>query len=166
MISYPDDAFNRDWQPFMDRNVAEKSHSNVSTSEFWNIPPAKTFATAITASQAQTLTVKWPPLPLPDSIYYVAFYFQESRSPGPYSWRVFNVSVNGELFYDSLNVTTTGVSVYSTEWPLEGQVQIVMNPRRDMNVGPLINAGEIFQILPLGGRTVTRDGKLITFRIN
>lgn len=147
----------------MDRNVAEKSHSNINTSGFWNIPPAKTFATAITASQAQTLTVKWPPFLLPDSIYYVAFYFQESRSPGPFSWRVFNVSVNGELFYNSLNVTTTGASVYSTEWPLEGQVEIVMNPQSDMNVGPLINAGEIFQILPLGGRTVTRDGKLIKF---
>ncbi|KAK1375534.1 Leucine-rich repeat receptor-like serine/threonine-protein kinase [Heracleum sosnowskyi] len=133
IISYPDDAFNRDWQPFMDGNVAEKSHSNISTSGFWNIPPAKAFATAITASQAQTLTVKWPPFPLPDSIYYVAFYFQESRSPG--------------------------VSVYSMEWPLKGQVEIVMNPREDMDVGPLINAGEIFQILPLGGRTVTRDVK-------
>lgn len=100
-------------------------------------------------------------IPLPDSIYYVAFYFQEIRSPGPFSWRVFNVSVNGEVFYNSLNVTTTGVSVYSMEWPLKGQVEIVMNPREDMDVGPLINAGEIFQILPLGGRTVTRDVKVM-----
>lgn len=161
LTSYPDDAFNRIWLPFMDKNAAEKSHSNITTSGFWNIPPAKTFATAITTSRGHTLTVRWPAFTLPSSHYYVALYFQDSRSPGPYNWRVFNVSVNGENFYTNLNVTTRGVTVYGTEWPLHGEIEIVMNPWSDMPVGPLINAGEIFQILPLGGRTLTRDGNPI-----
>ena len=42
--------------------------------------------------------------------------------------------------------------------PLSGLTEIVMTPGADIPVGPVINAGEIFQMLPLGGRTLTRDG--------
>ncbi|KAK2991512.1 hypothetical protein RJ640_016547, partial [Escallonia rubra] len=156
-ISFPDDEFDRFWQPFVDNDPIVTSHSNVTPSAFWNIPPAKAFATAITTNRGKTLTVKWPPFTLPSSQYYIALYFQDNRTPSPYSWRVFSVTVNGENFQTNLNVTSSGVTVFGTEWPLSGQTEIVLTPRNDMPVGPLINAGEIFQILPLGGRTHTRD---------
>ncbi|KAM3695082.1 hypothetical protein ACJW31_07G104000 [Castanea mollissima] len=60
-------------------------------------------------------------------------------------------------FFTNLNATTNGVTVYSTQWPLFGQTEIVLTPADGMPVGPLINAGEVFQIVPLGGRTLTRD---------
>ncbi|KAI7744268.1 hypothetical protein M8C21_018103, partial [Ambrosia artemisiifolia] len=56
-----------------------------------------------------------------------------------------------------LNVTTKGVTVYGTEWPLSGDTQITLTPRSDMPVGPTINAGEIYQILPLAVTTLARD---------
>lgn len=93
--------------------------------------------------------------------YYISLYFQDNRTPSPYSWRVFNVSLNGRNFYTDLNVTTNGVTVYATQWPLSGQTEIVMTPADGIPVGPVINAGEIFQILPLGGRTLARDGCLL-----
>lgn len=161
LTSYPDDPYNRFWQPFMDENNVEKSHVNITPSEFWNNPPAKVFGAAITASRGNTLTVRWTPFSLPSSHYYIALYFQDTRTPGPLNWRVFNVSINGENFYTNLNVTTRGVTVYGTEWPVHGQIEISMTPKSDMSVGPLINAGEIFQILPLRGRTLTRDGTSI-----
>ncbi|KAK3412398.1 probable LRR receptor-like serine/threonine-protein kinase At1g67720 isoform X1 [Eucalyptus grandis] len=157
IIRYPDDEFNRFWQPFMSVNPVVKSQSKVDTSDFWNLPPANAFATAITTSRGKTLKVQWPPVSLPSSIYYISLYFQDNRSPSPYSWRVFDVSINGKKFYSELNVTTSGVTVYATQWPLSGQTEISLTPGDGIPVGPLINAGEVLQILPLAGRTLTRD---------
>ncbi|CAA3010535.1 Hypothetical predicted protein [Olea europaea subsp. europaea] len=133
------------------------SHSNVSSSTFWNIPPPRAFATALTMSWGKILTVKWPPFFLPARRYYVPLYFQDNRTPSPLSWRVFDIHENNKTFYSNLNVTTGGVTVSGTEWPLTGHTEISLIPRDDMPVGPLINAGENFQLLALGGRTITRD---------
>ncbi|XVE66841.1 hypothetical protein DITRI_Ditri08aG0112100 [Diplodiscus trichospermus] len=156
IISFPDDPQYRLWQPFKDNNTVVSSQSVVSTSEFWNKPPAKAFLTAIT-SPGKILEVQWPPVPLPSSKYHISLYFQDNRKPNTNTWRVFSVAVNGKTFYSNLNVSTDGVAVYSPEWPLSGQTQITMIPDAKSPDGPLINAGEIYQILPLGGRTLTRD---------
>ncbi|MDX7384640.1 hypothetical protein, partial [Enterobacter hormaechei] len=58
----------------------------------------------------------------------------------------------------NLNVTTDGVTVYSTTWPLEGETKITLIPPNNSPVGPVIAAGELFQLLPLAGLTLTRDG--------
>lgn len=145
----------------MDDNAVEKSHVKVTSSGFWNMPPAKVFGAAIVGSRGNPLTIKWTTFALPSSYYYIALYFQDTRTPAPLNWRVFNVSVNGETFYSNLNVTTKGVTVYGSEWPVHGLIEISMTPRNDMAVGPAINAGEIFQILPLKGRTLPRDGTSI-----
>ncbi|PON63377.1 Malectin-like carbohydrate-binding protein [Trema orientale] len=155
--SFPDDKFNRIWQPFKDLNPVVTSHSNVTPSDFWNFPPTKAFNNAITTSRGKMLQIQWPPLSLPSADYYIALYFQDNRTPSPYSWRVFNVSVSGKKFYSNLNVTTRGVTVYSPLWSLSGQTEIVLTPADGMPVGPVINAGEVLQILPLGGKTLSRD---------
>ncbi|XP_050209381.1 putative leucine-rich repeat receptor-like serine/threonine-protein kinase At2g14440 [Mercurialis annua] len=159
IIGYPDDEFNRFWQPFMDKNpVVEESHSDVHSSDFWNYPPTPIFTTAITSSRGQPLTLEWPAATLlPVSKYYIALYFHDNRTPSPFSWRVFTVSINGKVFYDNLNVTTRGVSVYARDWPLAGQTEITLTPADNSPVGPMINGGELFQIMPLAGRTLTRD---------
>lgn len=160
LFSFPDDPHYRLWQPFSDKNnAAVTSQSSVSSSEFWNNPPAKAFATAITTSSpGQKLELQWPPLTLPSTRYYISLYFQDNRKPNTNTWRVFSVAVNGKTFYSNLNVTTGGVTVYSPQWPLSGQTQISLTPDAKSSDAPLINAGEIYQILPLGGRTLTRDG--------
>ncbi|XP_057964812.1 probable LRR receptor-like serine/threonine-protein kinase At1g67720 [Malania oleifera] len=157
MISFPDDQYNRFWQPFNDDNPTVTSHSNVTSTDFWNIPPLAAFETGITTSRGKALEIQWPPGSLPAGDYYVSLYFQDNRTPSPYSWRVFDVSINGENFYGDLNVSTDGVNVYSTQWPLSGATKITMTPNSEVPVGPVINAGEVLQILPLGGRTLTRD---------
>ncbi|GLT24878.1 hypothetical protein SLA2020_000420 [Shorea laevis] len=156
MISFPDDPYNRLWQPFKDQNPVVVSRSNVTPSDFWNNPPVKAFGNAITTSRGKTLQIQWPLFTLPATKYYIALCFQDNRALSPYSWRVFSVSVNGKSFYNGLNVTTYGVTV-SGVWPLSGQVQITLTPDANSPVGPVINAGEILQLIPLGGRTVTRD---------
>lgn len=158
--SFPDDKFDRMWQPFKDQNPVVGSHSNVTSSDFWNLPPAIAFTCGITTSRGKTLEIQWPPASLPSTNYYISLYFQDNRSPSFYSWRIFDVSINGHTFYSGLNATAKGVTVYSAQWPLSGHTKITMTPAGGVPVGPVINAGEAFQILPLGGRTQTRDGNL------
>ncbi|KAL7118963.1 hypothetical protein ACP275_02G033700 [Erythranthe tilingii] len=157
IISFPDDNFNRYWQPFKDENPFVSSQSSVSPRTFWNIPPQKAFSSALTTSRGKNLVLNWPPFLLPDGLYYVALYFQDNRNPSPYSWRVFDVYINGVKFYENLNVTDSGLSVVGAEWPLSGKTEITLIPNSGTPVGPLINAGELFQILSSGGKTVTRD---------
>ncbi|KAJ6671237.1 hypothetical protein OIU85_015036 [Salix viminalis] len=155
--NFPDDQFNRLWQPFIDQNPVVECHNNITSSEFWNFPPQKAFSSAITTSRGKTITIQWPPVSLPSTKYYIALYFQDNRTPSPYSWRVFSVSINGQNFYKDINVTANGVTVYGSEWPLSGRTEITLTPGNTIPVGPVINAGEIYQIFPLGGRTLTRD---------
>lgn len=156
--SYPDDKFKRMWQPFMDQNPVVLSHSNATPSNFWNLPPVRVLISGLTASRGKVLELQWPLVSLPSTNYYIALYFQDNRSPSPYSWRIFDVVINNQTFYSKLNVSASGVSVYALQWPLSGQTKITLTPRDGSPVGPVINAGEILQILPLGGHTIPRDG--------
>ena len=129
------------------------------------MPPAKALRAGVTTSRGKKLSVQWPPVELPAATYYVALYFQDSRTASPYSWRVFDVAVNGKEFFRELNASAAGVMVYSTMMPLSGKMEIVLTPNETSPVGPLINAGEIYQIVPLGGRTATRDGMRLQIRV-
>ncbi|GFP84571.1 probable LRR receptor-like protein kinase at1g51890 [Phtheirospermum japonicum] len=140
IISFPEDKFNRYWQPFKDGNPFVSSKSNVTTTTFWNIPPQMAFASALTTSRGKNLTINWPPYPLSTGLYYITLYFQDNRQLSPYSWRVFDVYVNGAKFYGDLNATANGQSVVGTEWPLSGTTEITLVPSHDTRVGPLINA--------------------------
>lgn len=157
LMRYPDDPFNRYWEPFKDENPVVVSHINVTWTDFWNLPPLRAYETGITTSRGKSLQLKWPAMMLPNASYYIALYFQDNRTPSPYSWRMFNVSVNGKNFYKKLNVSTAGVTVSGSKWPLSGQTEIILTPDDESPVGPIINAGEIFLVMPLSGRTLTRD---------
>ena len=135
-----------------------ESHSSISPDDFWNQPPAKALKAGVTTSRGKKLTVQWPTTELPAATYYVALYFQDSRTASPFSWRVFDVAVNGKDFFRGLNASAAGVMVYSSMMQLSGKTEILLTPNEKSPVGPLINAGEIYQIVPLGGRTATRDG--------
>ncbi|CAD6202380.1 unnamed protein product [Miscanthus lutarioriparius] len=157
IVSYPDDPYNRYWAPFADANPMVESHSSISPDDFWNQPPAKALKAGVTTSRGKKLTVQWPTTELPAATYYVALYFQDSRTASPFSWRVFDVAVNGKDFFRGLNASAAGVMVYSSMMQLSGKTEILLTPNETSPVGPLINAGEIYQIVPLGGRTATRD---------
>ncbi|XP_021768544.1 probable LRR receptor-like serine/threonine-protein kinase At5g59680 [Chenopodium quinoa] len=161
-ISYSDDEYNRMWQQSKDTNPTVKCQSNITPSDFWNMPPSRALSSGITTSRGKTLEIKWPPISLSDRNYHISFYFQDNRTPSPYSWRVFNILINGDAFYNKLNVTTSGVNVYTPEWPLSGQTQITLIPEDGAPVGPIMNAAEMFQLLPLGGRTSDKDVTAMT----
>lgn len=60
-------------------------------------------------------------------------------------------------------LSSEGAAVFATRWPLSGLTKITLSPAANSNGSPLINAGEIFDVLLLGGRTHTRDGMVANF---
>ncbi|KAB2042803.1 hypothetical protein ES319_D02G242800v1 [Gossypium barbadense] len=162
-ISFPEDPYYRLWQPFKDDSTdVVSSQSSITTSEFWNKPPAEAFVTAITMSTTKKLDVQWPPGLLPSTRYHVSLYFRDDRNSKTNTWRVFSILVNGKTFYSNLNVTTDGVTVYAPNWPLSGKTLISLIPDTKSSIAPLINAGEIYQLMPLGGRTLPQDGTVFS----
>lgn len=155
IVKYPDDQFNRYWEPFGQSNSTTPGNKDVLVSGFWNLPPLKVFQTNMEINQPEVMELKWPPLSLPNSLYYVSFYFADDRVSG--SPRMFNISINGIIYFSNLSVTPAGVAVFANPWPLSGQTNITLAPVGGSSVGPLVNAGEAFQVLTLGGRTLARD---------
>ncbi|XP_030509396.2 putative leucine-rich repeat receptor-like serine/threonine-protein kinase At2g14440 [Cannabis sativa] len=154
-IRYPDDEFDRIWVPFGENNhtLAAK---NVSVSGFWNLPPLKVFQTELTSDPTQPLEFNWPLLSLPEAKYYIALYFADGSNSSENS-RVMNISINGVPYYRDLKVTKAGVAVFASRWPLHGTTKISLTSSAGSNLGPLVNAGEVLALLPIEGRTVTRD---------
>lgn len=133
-ISYPDDSFNRYWLPFTDDNTYISSKVSVDPLKFRNNPPHMAFLSSLTTSRGKTLTLKRPPYSLSNGHYYIALYFQDNRSPSQFRWRVFDIHVNGQIFYQDLNVTDDGQNVFGTEWPLIGQTEISLAPKNGIPV--------------------------------
>uniref|UniRef100_A0A7N0T7T2 Uncharacterized protein n=2 Tax=Kalanchoe fedtschenkoi TaxID=63787 RepID=A0A7N0T7T2_KALFE len=156
---FPDDPFDRFWEPFTAGNLTATSTTNVSTSGFWNLPPPKIFETSIAQSQPIPLDFQWPSVSLPNSTYYIALYFADDRDVLSSSTgsRMFSVKINGVMYYESLNLSPDGSAVFSTRWPLFGFTKISLTPTADSDLGPLINGGEVFEVFPLGRKTHTRD---------
>ncbi|KAK3021593.1 hypothetical protein RJ639_046300 [Escallonia herrerae] len=157
IIRYPDDQFDRYWEPFGDNIPTGASVRNVSVSGFWNLPPSKVFQTELTVGQPELMEIQWPPASLPNSTYFIALYFADDRDSSLEFPRVFNISINGVPYFHNLNVLPAGVSVFANLWPLSGPTKITLSPAAGSTLGPVINAGEVFDVLLLGGRTVTRD---------
>lgn len=154
IIRYPDDQFDRYWEPYGENNPTPLKGENVSIAGFWNLPPRKVFQTQFTVSQPQPLELDWPSSPLDVSkYYYIALYFADDTGTS----RVFNITINGIPYYSNLNVPQTGVALFANQWRLSGPTKIVLTPALGSTLGPLINGGEIFEVLPVGGRTHTRD---------
>ncbi|XP_015573432.1 leucine-rich repeat receptor-like serine/threonine-protein kinase At2g14510 [Ricinus communis] len=156
IIRYPDDHFDRFWEPFGESDVSISKNRNISVSGIWNLPPSKVFETELTSGQSGPLELKWPLVSLQDSMYYIALYFADDTNSSVGPARLLNISINGITYYKNLSVTQEGSAVFATQWPLGGLTTITLTPVGSTSV-PLINAGEVFELVVLGGRTLTRD---------
>ncbi|KAL2469928.1 Leucine-rich repeat (LRR) family protein [Abeliophyllum distichum] len=154
-IRYPDDQFDRYWVPFGESSSPSSSSEIFSTSGIWNLPPVRVFQTRLTKAQPEPLVLMWPPASLPSSTYYISLYFADDRVSA--SSRMLDITINGITYYNNLSVTPAGVVVFANQWPLSGLTNLTLTPSPGSSIGPLINAGEIFQMLPIGGKTLARD---------
>nr|GEV69395.1 probable LRR receptor-like serine/threonine-protein kinase At1g67720 [Tanacetum cinerariifolium] len=153
LISYPDDQFDRYWEPYGKNSPTTSRGESVAINGFWNLPPLKVFQTQLTVTQVQPLELQWPLEPLQNSRYYIALYFADEIGTS----RSFNISINNVTYFNDLKVPQSGVALFANKWPLGGPTKIILTPTAGSTLGPLINGGEIFEVLPVGGRTQTRD---------
>ncbi|XVE66033.1 hypothetical protein DITRI_Ditri08aG0049000 [Diplodiscus trichospermus] len=156
IISYPDDQFDRYWKPYEENVSVIASNKTPPVTGFWNMPPSKVFERAFSTAQLEPLEFRWPPLSLPNSTYYIALYFADNSDSMLPSSRVLNIHINDVRYCLNLNVTSEGAAVFATRWPLRGRTKLTLSSAVNSN-SPLINGGEIFDVLRLGGRTLTRD---------
>uniref|UniRef100_A0A0A0KI45 Malectin-like domain-containing protein n=2 Tax=Cucumis sativus TaxID=3659 RepID=A0A0A0KI45_CUCSA len=157
-LRFPDDQFDRFWQPFGSSNL-NVTNRTVSASGIWNLPPSKIFETELRTDQLEPLELNWPLISLPEAnfTYYIALYFANDHPSSSDNSRVFSISLNGITYYHDLNATSAGHVVFASRWPLHGSTKITLTPSPQSKLGPLINGGELFHIVPLEARTLVRD---------
>ncbi|XP_011071564.1 probable LRR receptor-like serine/threonine-protein kinase At1g67720 [Sesamum indicum] len=156
VIAYPDDQFYRYWSPFGEDAFPQSSLPNLAVSGIWNLPPPKVFQTRLAKSQPEPLTLFWPPGPVASDNYSIALYFADDQTASGSS-RTIDITINGVAYYNNLSVIPAGVVVFANPWPLSGITNLTLAPSPGSTVGPLINAGEVFHMLPTGGKTLPRD---------
>lgn len=153
IIRSPDDPFDRFWQPFGPYTPVA-GNPNVSVSGFWNLPPSMIFDTCLTVDSG-AWELQWPEGPLPSSNYYIALYFADDGASA--SGRTFSITINDVPYFKELNVTSSGVAVFATQWPLSGLTTMKFTPVVGSGAGPVVNGGEVFKVLLLGNRTLAHD---------
>lgn len=136
------------------------TNRTVSASGIWNLPPLKIFETEMKTDKLEPLELNWPLISLPEGnfTYYIALYFANDHASSSDNSRVFSISVNGITYYHDLNATSAGHVIFASQWPLHGPTKITLTPSPRSKLGPLINGGELFHIVPLEARTLARDG--------
>ncbi|CAN0856658.1 Probable LRR receptor-like serine/threonine-protein kinase At1g67720 [Linum grandiflorum] len=161
IVRYPDDPYDRIWEPFGGKDPNPSRNRNVSASGMWNLPPSKVFETDISAAgrSRQVLELPWPPalLPIPHQNYSIAMYFADDRSSPLEDPRVLDVTINGVMYFKNLSLTQMGSLVFAKLWPLGGLTNITLTSAAGSASSPLINAGEVFRLMPVGRRTHTGD---------
>ncbi|XP_047947073.1 probable LRR receptor-like serine/threonine-protein kinase At1g67720 [Salvia hispanica] len=158
VFGYPDDQFNRYWQPFGADAFPLSNPQELAVSGIWNLPPQKVFHTRLSKSLVEPLTLNWPPGPLPGGVNYsIALYFADDHASDSNNSRAMDITINGVPYYRNLIRTPVGLVVFSSQWPLAGITNLTLSPAPGSTAGPLINAGEVYQVLPSGGKTLARD---------
>ena len=127
-------------------------------------PPSVVMDTASTAINASApMTLNWVP-PDNTSQYYVYIHIAEIKALKANESRVFNISLNGELWggpYIPKYLHTT--TVYSPSALKGGKFEFALYKIEQSTLPPLINAIEVYTVVELlQSQTDQQDGKLFT----
>ncbi|GJW31823.1 putative reverse transcriptase domain-containing protein [Tanacetum coccineum] len=128
--SYPDDQFGRLWEPYGEKSPTTSRGERVANIGFWNVPPLKI------------------------SCSYIALYFADEIETS----RSFNILINNVTYFNDLEVPQSGVALFANDCPFGGPTKFILTPTAGSTIGPLINGGEIFEVLTVVGTTQTRYG--------
>ncbi|KAG0480953.1 hypothetical protein HPP92_011811 [Vanilla planifolia] len=152
VIRYPDDRFDRFWMPFVGTGQLARNTNNIFWFLVFELASCKYFDSALTSDGDNLMEMQWPPFSLQAPATMFSLYFADTSNG---SSRIFDVFINDYTFYRNLEVTSSGVSVFATNWELSGVTGISLVS--ESVPPPIISAGEVFGIIDLGGITATRD---------
>jgi len=165
-IRYPDDAYDRIWEPVQipDSLTVLKSDATSFTINIADRPPAAVLKTAITIAPSDptgsiALLTSLPSDPVP---IYMNLYFAETAQLGPSDKRSFALVVDGEQISDAITpVYARAMEFFITNGSYSGKTNFTLQATSDSNLPPIINAMEVFAVSdPLSNGTDATDGKL------
>ncbi|KAJ7954913.1 Leucine-rich repeat receptor-like serine/threonine-protein kinase [Quillaja saponaria] len=149
IIRYPDDQFAGSGSLLAKVIPPKQAAAMFLFLVFWNLPPLKVFQTQLTTNKSEPLVLRCPAASFSNSTYYIALYFAHNlESPGAGS-RVFNMCKWSSLcpqFVSDFSRCSYLCHPVTTCW----SYNITLTPAANSSSGPLINAGEDFDVLTLG----------------
>ncbi|KAK3135035.1 hypothetical protein QOZ80_5BG0413810 [Eleusine coracana subsp. coracana] len=178
IVRYPDDPYDRIWDPLFDAtswtpmSTTEKV-MNYNTDHF--DAPSKVMQTAITPRNAsKNMVISWSSAPQPRDPtpgYLLVLHFTELQMLPDGAVREFYVNRNGEQWYRKVYRPPYLFSgaLYSVNDPAQGhdRYNISLNATANSTLPPIINAIEIFSVIPTTNvGTDSSDGSITTNTLN
>uniref|UniRef100_A0A2C9UZW7 non-specific serine/threonine protein kinase n=1 Tax=Manihot esculenta TaxID=3983 RepID=A0A2C9UZW7_MANES len=163
-VRYPEDVYDRIWAPYHSFKWAEINTSQSIDSQAQNNyrPPSvvmRTAGTPANASEAMTLHINMEDNTLKFLVY---MHFSEIVRLQANQSREFNISFNGKHWFGPVvpNYLYT-TTVYSRSALTAGQYQFTLYKTECSTLPPLLNAIEIYYVLPISqSQTNQEDGYL------
>ncbi|KAK1618696.1 hypothetical protein QYE76_024213 [Lolium multiflorum] len=157
VIRYPDDPHDRLWFPM----VNEKLWTGISTTkkvlnrenDLFDAPSA-VLQTAITPRNLSQIRFSWKPQPQrtdPSPAYFAIMHFTELELLPSNVVREFYIDLNGKLWHRDAIVTPAYLytsSSYNTIASRKRQYDIFINPTANSTLPPIINALELYSVMP------------------
>ncbi|KAG6550962.1 hypothetical protein Mapa_007577 [Marchantia paleacea] len=147
-VRYPNDIFDRLWAP-TDQNsdVPTIATGRGVTSNSNNFPPSLVLQSGWASDTS--FSFSWNPLPAAN-LYYAAFYFSDLNFTDPRDQRVMEISLNGNVWWGSLNVTAYGnfgMLSAAGEVDTSGIANFTFGKAFDSSLGPILNAAELYAVM-------------------
>uniref|UniRef100_A0ACD5U192 Uncharacterized protein n=1 Tax=Avena sativa TaxID=4498 RepID=A0ACD5U192_AVESA len=156
LIRYPDDPLDRFWFPWVNSvlwtemsTTRKVSHLNP---DLFEAPPA-VLGTAIRPRNGSQIQFSWEPQPQPNDpspAYFVIMYFTELQLLPSNALREFYINLNGELWFrDGVRPAYLYSGVNYNNFALrKNQYNITINATANSTLPPIINAVEVFSVIP------------------
>jgi hypothetical protein len=162
IIRYPYDVYDREWQNDIQQvnpisSLAINTTTPVNVSHPGDRVPELVLQSAESWPRGQGLNLTLPYLPSYNRDYYVAFYFAEIDPLAQNQTRVFDIVLNqgpAEDSYLDLSVASVAGGMYRARevygsnitFNSNGNIQLI--PHADSQLGPILNALELFVLTP------------------
>ncbi|CAK9198231.1 unnamed protein product, partial [Sphagnum troendelagicum] len=163
LIRYPYDIYDRQWQTDIPQvnpisSFAINTTTPVNVFGPWDQVPELVMQSAESWPGGQGLNLTLPYLTSDNSNYYVAFYFAEIDPLAQNQTRVFDMVLNqgpSEDYYFNISVVSLAGGMYMA-WEAVGtnvtfnssSGSIRLIPHADSQLGPILNALELFHLMP------------------
>uniref|UniRef100_A0ACD5U0J5 Uncharacterized protein n=1 Tax=Avena sativa TaxID=4498 RepID=A0ACD5U0J5_AVESA len=157
LIRYPDDQYDRLWFPWVNpvlwTEMSTTRKVQNMANDFFEVPPA-VLQTAITPwNNGSQIQFSWDPQPQPNDpspAYFSIMHFTELQLLPSNAMREFYINLNGELWHRDAVMPEYLYSrpSFNTFAARKSQYNITINATARSTLPPIINALEVFSVLP------------------
>ncbi|KAA8540318.1 hypothetical protein F0562_024763 [Nyssa sinensis] len=149
-VRYKDDIYDRIWNPFNFNHTASVTTSFTVKSNSFQLPSIVMSTAMIMKNTSEPLCFYKNDVNLTDK-YYIYLHFAELQELQTNQSRIFNINLNGKLWYDEPivpNYLSTN-TIYSTSAATGPEFQLCLVRTNNSTLPPIINALEVFTVKQL-----------------